>query len=474
MAATLRASKQGLETIDQARKKNGWSASAAIWCDSAKTSAATLKRFRRGFPIQQDTFKAICEAVNIPNWESIIDQNFVASPTDTQAVYFAYDEAWVGRENLISDLNQKIQGNCRLLIIAGIAGIGKTALAERLFVELQSAWLGDELSKFVQENLDNQDQLLDFGSIAARLLEKCGQVVTLNERKDVQQLSKRLFKHLQENRYLIVMDSLERMLKANEIHRHNEFDDNNFLSFLQSILSSDSFQSRIILTSQEMPTQIPEIGTRYRNFWYCQLLSGLSEQEQTALFSKTGLDISPESPGRDYLTRIGKAYEGHPLALRVISGEIVNRPFYGNVVAYWNKYNNEILEVEKAIAEAKEGKTASSEDRWRLDRFTRTLQQNVRKRLQQTFDRLKQDFKFAYVLVCETSIYRCAVPEDWWLSHLEDWDCNEDDQLTALEVLSHRYLVEESTIEDTLHLRQHNLIRSVALEHLQSLVKDYE
>jgi hypothetical protein len=41
------------------------------------------------------------------------------------------------------------------------------------------------------------------------------------------------------------------------------------------------------------------------------------------------------------------------LALRVIAGEIVNRPFNGNVVAYWNKYGNEVEEVEKAIEEAK-------------------------------------------------------------------------------------------------------------------------
>lgn len=51
MAATLRASKQGLEIIERERKKKGWPATAPIWCDAARTSVATLKRFRRGMPI---------------------------------------------------------------------------------------------------------------------------------------------------------------------------------------------------------------------------------------------------------------------------------------------------------------------------------------------------------------------------------------------------------------------------------------
>jgi hypothetical protein len=54
MAVSLGASKQGLELVDQARKKKGWAATAAAWYQDAKTSAATLKRFRGGKPIQQD------------------------------------------------------------------------------------------------------------------------------------------------------------------------------------------------------------------------------------------------------------------------------------------------------------------------------------------------------------------------------------------------------------------------------------
>ena len=73
------------------------------------------------------------------------------------------------------------------------------------------------------------------------------------------------------------------------------------------------------------------------------------------------------------------------------------------------------------------------------------------------------------MLLCEGAVYRRPVPEEWWLSHLEDWDCDEDKQLAAMDVLRDRYLVEEEVSDDELRLRQHNLIRSVALVHLKNL-----
>ncbi len=470
MADSLRASKQGLKTVDQARKLKGWTATAAAWCQEAQTSVATLKRFRQRSAIQQAAFVAICKAVDIENWEEIVDQN--PAPFLMTVNFSAYDENWVGRELLITNLCQKVKGTYRVLILTGIAGIGKTALAERLTIELHEGLLKGNWSQVIQENFDNQDQAADFGSTAARLLEKCGQVVTPNDRKDTQGLLHRLVKHLQENQYLLVMDSLERILQGDE-EGWSTFQDKEFVQLFQSILSTDTFQSRIIFTSQELPSQIQEIGTRYQNFWYCQPLSGLADEEQLALFEKIGLDTEPRSASKPYLARMGKAYEGHPLALRVIAGEIGSHPFYGDVVAYWNKYGSEVEEVEKAIAEAQVGKT-TGEDEWKLDRFTRTLRRNVRCRLEKTFIRLKKDVKYAYILLCEASVYRCQVPEDFWLSHLEDWDRNQDEQVMALDALRDRYLVEEVVDNNKYLLRQHNLIRSVSLEHLKQLGEEDE
>jgi hypothetical protein len=461
MAASLRASESGLKIVDLARNKKGLNKQASSWCNNAQTSEATLKRFWRRKPINQEVFVNICKAVEVDNWEDIVDNNPLYQ-TDSRAEFFAFDDAWVGRKDLIAQLAEKVQGSCRLLILLGITGIGKTALAERLAVELQ-----DDGRKFHQENFENEQQASDFASVAIRWLEKWGERITLEDRKDTQHLLNRLVKRLRENRYLVVIDSLELILKGNEEAGWNGFQDDWWAKFFEGFLAVESCQSRIVVTSQDLPEQIPP---RYQNFWYCQELRGLTASEQLDLFDKTGLEVELDSPNRPYLERIGVAYEGHPLALRVIAGEIGSKPFYGNVAGYWNKYGHEIEEVEKAIEEAKtKGITASADDDWRLDRYTRELRKNVRFRLEKTFERLKKDVLNAYRLLCEASVYRCRVPEEFWLSHLEDWDCDEEKQELALEALRDRFLVEEELIDDEVHLRQHNLIRSVALEHLKNL-----
>ncbi len=383
--------------------------------------------------------------------------------------FFAYNEAWVGRESLINELTKKLKGSCRLLILVGITGIGKTALGERLAVELED-WFED-WNSYLQENFDNEEQTADFGSVAARLLEKCGEVVTPDDRKDTQRLMYRLVRHLQENRYLIQIDSLERILQGNEEEGWSDFIDEFWVKFFQNWLNVDTCESCFILTSQDLPAQIQIIGTRSQNFWYCQPLSGLEEAEQLALFGKIGLDVTEEAEGKLYLERIGRAYEGHPLALRVIAGEIVNPPFYGNVIGYWNKYGKEVEEVEKAIEEAKtKGITASADDQFNLHKYTRQLSRSVKVRLEKAFNRLEEGVNEAYLLLCASSVYRCEVPEYFWLSHLEDWDIDEEAQQMALDALRDRYLVEESVDKDNQYfLRQHNLIRSVSLERLRQL-----
>jgi hypothetical protein len=456
MAVSLRASKQGLEIVDRARIKKGWKKHEDAWYGLAPTSQATLKRFWRRIAIERDAFVKICEVVGINEWEKIVECG-----SNKQVSCFSYDSNWVGRDELIVHLSKKLQGTCRVLILTGITGIGKTALAERLAVELQGNW-----TDYCPVNFDDKERVTDFVSVATELLTDRNETVTPEERKNPQQLLNRLVTRLREHRYLLLIDSLEQILKGNEETGWSCFEDEWWERFFEQLMTAEACESRVILTSQNMPAQLEIMGLRYRNFWHCQSLSGLTEPERLELFETTGLETATESPAQPYLVRIGAAYEGHPLALRVIAGEIVNPPFNGNVVAYWKKYGHEVEEVEQ---DHQQTEVKSADDEFKLDRFTRRLQRAVKKRVELTFKRLAEEVFNAYVLLGEASVYRRPVPEDWWLSHLEDWDCDEEKQEVALDALRDRYLVEEEITDDDLLLRQHNLIRSVALVHLRNL-----
>ena len=118
------------------------------------------------------------------------------------------------------------------------------------------------------------------------------------------------------------------------------------------MLAVEYYQSWIILTSQYFPHQIPELC---KNFWHCILLGKLTVRNKSKLRSENLVITRYTFIHWQYLQRIGAAYEAHPLALNIISGEIGAKPFNGNVVAYWKKYGCEIEEeeAEKAIKEVK-------------------------------------------------------------------------------------------------------------------------
>ena len=71
--ATIKASDEGLRTIDRARKCKGWAKSADVWCDLAFTTKATLKRFWRQKRICADSFSGICAAVGVEDWTAIAE-----------------------------------------------------------------------------------------------------------------------------------------------------------------------------------------------------------------------------------------------------------------------------------------------------------------------------------------------------------------------------------------------------------------
>ena len=363
-------------------------------------------------------------------------------------------EEWVGREEETDSLLEAIKGSCRITVILGITGIGKTALAERIIDELKS-----NQGNLLRRNFDYDSTSSDksFIGVAKEWLRKLGENIPVQER-DLENILSLLADKLCHNPYVILIDSLEYILTGNEDLGWGDFVDEGWNKFFVKMLSAESCQSRFLLTSQDLPLQLRQVGDRYRNFFSYKTLKGLEETKQIELFQKQGLDCGEEE--RYLLSRIGKAYMGHPLALLVIAGEIKS-DFHASVTGYWEKFGSEIEEVEKSLA-ATENK--GREDNWNLDRYSRRLKERVKNRLKITFDRLKDNAYIAFELICKASVYRRPEKEGAWIAQLvDDYEKQEIEQ--ALDILIDRALIEITyDLRKTKYLGLHNLIRSQALE----------
>lgn len=470
----LRISKDDLKNVVEplARAKN-WKRQDKTWAMAATVSIANLKRFWSSTPIGEDHVERICLAVGLDDYRAIAivgEADSVSSSaklSEPKTNWFAFDEGCVGRDRLVADLRDRLK-TVRILGLVGLTGIGKTALAERLAQDTQEQW-----GKILRVNFDDVEKCKDFYTVAIALLEGLGAVVSPEDRKDPEQLRNWLIGSLALNRHLVLFDSMENILQGNIEEGWSGFTDGEWQRFFDRILTIENFASCILLTSQDLPVQIEQTGARYPRFWYRRGLRGLDEAECLQLFRQAGFEIEPESPALQYVQRIGKVYEGHPLALRAIAGEMGDHPFYGDILGYWEQYGQEIEAVERILEEAKTT-AASRDDQVPLAYMTKALYHRVRSRLEKTFERLKIEVPFAYLLLCEGSMYRCAVPMGWWLMHFDTWDdlppgWTKDNSRRTLDVLRDRYLVED---EAGGKLRLHSLIRSIALERFKNEFDD--
>jgi hypothetical protein len=301
MSNSLSASTAGLAIVDKARLRLGWTkTSTSRWWQDAHTSRATLRRFWQGDRIQREIFIAICQAVGINNWEAIADSSDIHSEiiADIPTPYLDWDEApdvesFYGRNQELTQLEQWIEDGCKLVMIVGIGGIGKTALALALIDRIQT-----KFDCLIWKSLHSAPSL---NSLLDSLLSNFEQNVV----HDIPQL----IHHLQQRRCLIILDGLDADLS-------------NYNQFIQKI--SRSHQSCILITSREQP-KVVEIDTKTVR---CLNLKGLPKTEALELLQSRGFT------GKELgLSALVQLYRGNPLALKLVT-PLIQLVFAGNVAAF--------------------------------------------------------------------------------------------------------------------------------------------
>lgn len=384
------------------------------------------------------------EMENLP---AIADLSSSKSP-DPPTFSFYKPQTWVGRKLIVEKLLADLQGQTRLLCISGITGIGKTSLGQCL---ASKAWDNEPSFQWIYLRLDEQST--DFATTANYLLARLGEKeLKSQERNDPERLMQRLVDKLNVNSFWIQIDALECLLNSQQ---PTEFLNPYWLTFFQRCLTETKFCSRLILTSQALPTAMADF--KHCNFWAEEKLKGLSvdaqNNEHLDFFRKNGITV--DASNQPILTRIAQVYEGHPLVLQVIAKEIMTEPpFNGNVESYWQRYSKEFEAVARELETERVNPALYNEE----------LQKQVRRRIESSFKKLSTN---ALDLLSRSSVYHRPVPQTFWLAMIDDRP--DIQQREAYQILRDWDLIErEGIYQGQFLIRLHNLIRDIGYDHLRS------
>lgn len=436
---------------------------------SGCTPKALDKLLRKG-DIQDKPFRYFCEAVDV-NSESVCQQEIQKVSTnhkstelvETDAPFYSTqpDKIWVGRENIRDSLlKNKLNKNTRILVIVGISGIGKTSLAGKLIESLDRAGY-----KLLEPEVDCSatNTSPSFSTVLEQWLINWGEKISNEEKKleNADRLIERILTKLRKQKYILFLDAIEHILKGDEQTEENQFVDPIWQKFLEKVLTTPEFLSRIIITSQTEPSGYQEIAPKY---WYISPLSGLDDDACLEMFHRVGIDVDDDEDNCLYVERIIKIYGGHPLALWIIAKEIII-DFNGDAEQYWEEYKTTLEQFETIISSTP---VVSEKDRYDLH-TNELLEQRVKNLIKQTFNRLQKDTLKSYQFLLIGSAFRQFVKPIAWFAGSAVLGYTQQQSKAALRMLEARCLVEKKLHRKKVYkIGLHNLIRSIALESAQT------
>jgi WD40 repeat protein len=212
-----------------------------------------------------------------------------------------------GRSEELLCLKQWVlEDQCRLILLLGIGGIGKSTLAARLVRQIQT-----EFEVVVWRSLQNAPPFEEWlETVLPILLRAQGEDIAVPSTLDGKLL--KLIEGLRQKRCLLILDNVETILSAGQLAQYRAGYEGYGQLFKE--LGGVPHQSCLLLTSREKPREIVPLEGKQQSV-RTLLLKGLNSEAGRELFLYKGAFAGTDSEWERLVTH----YSGNPLALKLLA-----------------------------------------------------------------------------------------------------------------------------------------------------------